>query len=71
MNGLVLGAGANKTVGSLEFSKTRLQALVKPTESKQIRRAGPVALARGRDKGQGNNAAVIFLKIALKKICFI
>lgn len=30
MNGLVLCTGANKTVGSLEFSKTRLQPLVKP-----------------------------------------
>lgn len=36
MNGLVLCAGANKTVGSLEFSKTRLQPLVKPRKREQL-----------------------------------
>lgn len=36
MNGLVLCSGANKTVGSLEFSKTRLQPLVKPTKREQL-----------------------------------
>lgn len=36
MNGLVLSTGANKTVGSLEFSKTRLQPLVKHRKTKQI-----------------------------------
>lgn len=46
MNGLVLCAGANKTVGSLEFSKTRLQPLVKHEKTVQLllglsRRTGP------------------------------
>lgn len=36
MNGLVLCTGANKTVGSLEFSKTRLQALVKSGKREQL-----------------------------------
>lgn len=36
MNGLVLCTGANKTVGSLEFSKTRLQPLVKPRKREQL-----------------------------------
>lgn len=36
MNGLVLCAGANKTVGSLEFSKMRLQPLVKPRKREQL-----------------------------------
>lgn len=36
MNGLVLYAGANKTVRSLEFSKTRLQPLVKPRKREQL-----------------------------------
>lgn len=36
MNGLVLCAGANKTVGSFEFSKTRLQPLVKPKKREQL-----------------------------------
>lgn len=36
MNGLVLCTGANKTVGSLEFSKMRLQALVKSRKGEQL-----------------------------------
>ena len=36
MNGLVPCAAANKTMGSLEFSKTRLQALVKPRKREQL-----------------------------------
>lgn len=36
MNGLVLCNGANKTVGSLEFSKTRLQAMVKSRKREQL-----------------------------------
>lgn len=36
MNGLVLCTGANKTVGSLGFSKTRLQPLVKPRKREQL-----------------------------------
>lgn len=36
MNGLVLCTGANKTVGSLEFSKTSLQPLVKSRKREQL-----------------------------------
>lgn len=36
MNGLVLCTGANKTVGSLEFSKTSLQPLVKSRKREQV-----------------------------------
>lgn len=36
MNGLVLCAGANKTAGSLEFSKTRLQPVVKHRKTEQL-----------------------------------
>lgn len=36
MNGLVLCAGANKTVGSLEFSKMRLQPVVKHRKTEQL-----------------------------------
>lgn len=36
MNGLVLCAIANKTVGSSEFSKTRLQALVNSRKRKRL-----------------------------------
>lgn len=36
MNGLVRCTGANKTVGSLEFSKMRLQPLVKHGKTEQL-----------------------------------
>lgn len=36
MNGLVLCAGANKTVGSLEFSEMRLQPVVKHRKTEQL-----------------------------------
>ena len=54
MNGLVLCTGANKTVGSLEFSKTSLQPLVKPRKREQL----PVELEREHEALGGGGGGV-------------